>query len=742
MPVDFKYRFFYLFIGLTFYTLTGNAQADKDSLLNVVQNSQDINARISAKFSLTYYMMWTDIDSSRKMLDELSHLVAKEGNIENKARILGMKGTFYWFSGTHDSAFFYYRKCIDFATTNKLNNQYKKTIANLGALFNQLSIPDSALHYLNIALELASKEKDTATMSKAYFDLGILYNKMNYNSLALENLLKAKAYFLKIQDTVSLSLVYNSLGNVYQNIGNFENSRNATFAALKYDLASKRIDRQNDLLNNLGLNYWKNSSKLDSARFYVMKAIEMPTTKSQLTSLKVYYINLGGIEFQLKNFEQALKYFRKAQAIETPYEDNYNLSALYVNLGAAWWSLKNGDSALYYSMKGLDMALKIKAIDQVLNAFKNLYEIDSTRKKYLSAIQYQQRLKDYSDTISNVDVRNRIAELDIIYKTVQREKENAFLLTQNQLNREVISKQRVIVFISLAALVTFFVFLILLLRNQRKLNFALAELHKKNSEIEKKQAEIEIKNQHLQFQKEKLTELNQTKDKFFSIIAHDLKSPFNALLGFLDVLENDFNLMSDPEKINIIKILHENSENTYNLLVNLLDWSRSQRGLIQNQPEILRLRDPADHAIEILSQRTLKKEHSIQNLISSEQMVYADPNLTQTVFINLINNAIKFTPRKGTIILNSVEKNGFVGISVTDNGIGIPKAKIDGLFDINSDFNRKGTENEIGTGLGLKMFKEFVETMGGTISAESEENKGTTFTFSLPVYHSEGLRLS
>jgi len=737
-----KNKVLILLPGFIFHAMFCFAQADKDSLLNVVKNSQDPNAKISAKFSLTYYMMWTDIDSSRKMLDELSHLVAIEGNIENKARILGLKGTFYWFSGTHDSALFYYRKCIDFSTTNNLKSQYKKTIANLGALFNQLSIPDSALHYLNIALELASKEKDTATMSKAYFDLGILYNKMNYNSLALENLLKAKTYFLKIQDTVSLSLVYNSLGNVYQNIGNFENSRNATFTALKYDLASKRIDRQSDLLNNLGLNYWKNSSKLDSARFYVMKAIEMPTTKSQLTSLKVYYINLGGIEYQLKNFGQALNYFRKAQAIETPYEDNYNLSALYVNLGAAWWGLENSDSAFYYSIKGLEMALKIKAIDQVINAYKNLFEIDSTRKRYLSAIQYQQRLKDYSDTISNVEVRNRIAELDIIYMTTQKDKENAFLLTQNQLNREVISKQSVIVLISLAALITFFVFLILLLRNQRKLNFALDELHKKNNEIEKKQAEIELKNQHLQLQKEKLTELNQTKDKFFSIIAHDLKSPFNALLGFLDVLENDFDTMSDTEKFNIIKILHENSENTYNLLVNLLDWSRSQRGLIQNHPAILRPGEVAESAIDILSQRASRKEHSIQNLISSEQLVYADPNLTQTVFINLINNAIKFTPRNGTIILNSVEKNGLIEISVTDNGIGIPKAKIDGLFDINSDFNRKGTENEIGTGLGLKMFKEFVETMGGTISAESEENKGTTFTFSLPVYHPGGMRQS
>jgi signal transduction histidine kinase len=158
--------------------------------------------------------------------------------------------------------------------------------------------------------------------------------------------------------------------------------------------------------------------------------------------------------------------------------------------------------------------------------------------------------------------------------------------------------------------------------------------------------------------------------------------------------------------------------------------------LIKNQPEVVQLHEIAKTAIGFLNQRSRKKEHNIQNLISIEHFVFADPNLTQTVFINLINNAIKFTPRNGIITITSREANKLVEIAVTDNGIGIPNDKIGKLFSIDSDFNRRGTENEIGTGLGLKMFKDFVEIMGGTISVVSEENKGTTFSFSLPVYHS------
>jgi len=741
MTVTVKNVFLFLFISFAFPAMFCNAQNDKDSLLDVVKNSNDINARIKAQSRLTYYMMWTNIDSAHKMLDDLSPLVKEYGSPENMARFLSLKGTYYWFNGTPDSALFYYRKCRDFSKTNNITDQYKTTISNLGALFNQLSIPDSALHYLNIAFELAKEANDTATIAKVHFDVGLTYNKINYNNLALENLLKAKEYFSRIHDTVTLSLIYNSLGNAYKSIGNFEKSRDASFAALQYDLASKRIDHQSNILNNIGVNYWKNKHDLDSAKYFVKQAIEMPSASEQPLKLMTYFTNLGGIEYDCENFRPALSYLEKARSVEMPYEDYFTKSGLYVNLGAVWLALGNTDSAYYYSRLGLEMALKIDAFEHLKNAYKNLFQVDSVCKNYPSAIRHLQLSRNYSDTISNVEVRNRIAELDIIYQTKEKVKENLLLTTKNQLNQKVITNQKIIVFVSLAALLSILVFVVLLLSNQRKLRRALIELNHKNVEIEKKQQEIELKNQHLQLQKEELTELNQTKDKFFSIIAHDLKSPFNALLGFLDLLENEFDTMNDSEKYEIIKTLHESSESTYNLLVNLLDWSRSQRGLIQNYPEVIQLHEIADSALRILAQRSTKKEHTIQNLILQNHVVYADPNLTQTVFINLINNAIKFTPRKGTIIITSVETNGLIQISVSDNGIGIPKDKISGIFSINSDFKQVGTENEIGTGLGLKMFKEFVETMGGTISVESEINIGTTFTFTLPVYQSGNLNV-
>lgn len=737
MPANLRKRIFFLLIGFTFHSILCAGQPERDSLLSIIKNSNDINLIISARGSLAYDLMWTDIDSAGKMLESATVLAAKEGNKESRARVLILKGTFYWFSNEYDSALFYYRKGLNYSKQNNIAKQYKSVVANLGALYNVMSIPDSSVHYLNIALELARKSNDTVTLAKAYFDLGSIYNVMQYSNLALENLLKARDYFLEIHDTVTLSFVYTSLGITYGGIGDFEKSRQASLTALQYDLATNRISREGDIFNNLGVSYWQNKRDMDSAIYYLRKSIEKPSTENKENRMFSFYLNVGGVETDKRNFREALNWFHKAQGVKLPYEDQYRQSALLVNLGAVWLFNGYSDSAVYYSHKGLDMALKINAYEYVKNAYKNLYLIDSAHNDFHSAIKHYQLYYNYKDTIASVQVRNKIAELQIIYQTRQKDKENALLITQNLLNQKVIEKQRNIVFTILGAFIIILIFVVLLLRNQKKLNSALIQLRQKNEEIEKKQEEIELKNQHLELQKKELTELNLTKDKFFSIIAHDLKSPFNALLGFLDILENEFDEMDDAEKFEIIKTLHESSENTYSLLINLLDWSRSQRGMVRNYPENLGLREISDSAIGFLTQRAQKKEHHIENLISPEHYVYADQNLTQTVFINLLNNAIKFTPRKGHITLTSEENNGFLKISVRDNGIGIPDDMIPNLFSIESDFNRPGTENEIGTGLGLKMFKEFVGIMGGTISVESEENSGTVFTFTLPASRSK-----
>ena len=288
-------------------------------------------------------------------------------------------------------------------------------------------------------------------------------------------------------------------------------------------------------------------------------------------------------------------------------------------------------------------------------------------------------------------------------------------------------------FIVVAALTIILIFTLILLRNRRKIKPANQQLCEKNEALTESSRIIHEKNASLQAQKAELEKLNQTKDKFFSVVAHDLKSPFNVLLGFLEILERDFGNMDDESKYEIIKTLHVSSNNTYNLLVNLLEWSRTQRGLIRAVPQKIHIRVNADQALEFLSFRARQKEHRIENRIDKQLTALADPMLSQQVFINLINNAIKFTPRAGHIQIDAQRHDDTIMISVCDNGIGIPEKVRQNLFGLDSQFRQNGTENEQGTGLGLLICHEFITLMNGRIWVESQEGQGSCFHFILPA---------
>ncbi len=247
---------------------------------------------------------------------------------------------------------------------------------------------------------------------------------------------------------------------------------------------------------------------------------------------------------------------------------------------------------------------------------------------------------------------------------------------------------------------------------------------------EKKKAEQALKESEA-----KLQESNKTKDKFFSIIAHDLKSPFNSLLGFSDLLLQNHKKYDEEKREYFIKSINNSSKNTYKLLENLLTWSHSQTGIIEFLPQEIKIKTVISEIV-LLSQ-PIAKNKSIGLLDDTESniSVYADKNMINTVLRNLITNAIKFTKKNGTIIVsvNETKKQDFIEISVTDTGVGIPKDKIDNLFRIDKNTSTPGTEKEIGTGLGLILCKEFVEKNSGEIWAESEVDKGSKFIFTLPV---------
>ncbi len=232
---------------------------------------------------------------------------------------------------------------------------------------------------------------------------------------------------------------------------------------------------------------------------------------------------------------------------------------------------------------------------------------------------------------------------------------------------------------------------------------------------------------------EELVQLNATKDKFFSIIAHDLKGPFNSLIGFSELLIDEVKNgnYSNVEKFSTFIYLTSNQ--TFNLVLNLLEWSRSQTGKIEFNPESILFSNLIDEINNLLISQADKKGIKLINKISCDLTVFGDKNMLETVIRNLVSNAIKYSRKGGIIIIESAELKDSIQISVSDNGVGISEENIEKLFLIEHNLSTLGTDNENGTGLGLILCKEFVDKHNGKIWVESEVGKGSEFKFILPV---------
>lgn len=246
--------------------------------------------------------------------------------------------------------------------------------------------------------------------------------------------------------------------------------------------------------------------------------------------------------------------------------------------------------------------------------------------------------------------------------------------------------------------------------------------------------QVELRNKEIiEIQNEELRKLNATKDKFFSIIAHDLRSPFNSIMGFSQMLVDKVQDM-DREKIEkMARLIYESSKMAMDLLMNLIEWSLSQSGRIEFHPEKIRIADVVKKIEPLFAQAARQKDIGIKIKIPFQQTAYADDVLLETILRNLLSNAIKFTHSGGEVIVSAEEQNSHVIVSVTDSGIGIPKNKLNKLFRIDEAVSTQGTNKEKGTGLGLILCREFVEKHGGKIWAESEKGEGSTFYFSLPA---------
>jgi signal transduction histidine kinase len=477
-------------------------------------------------------------------------------------------------------------------------------------------------------------------------------------------------------------------------------------------------------MNNIGSLYIARKD-FDKAREYILKAYEIAKEINDDKSILIALNNLGEISNSTRQYDQALEYLMQARVIAETRKDYNSMATILLNIGISYMKKGQPEKSISFFTESLKYADAINSINTKRDLYKNLYTLYKDGNNILKSLEFLELYTEANDSINSEESRLKIKELEINYNAENFRNEIELLKKDNEINKLSLNRQRIgiislIIILALSGIIWFINSQ--RTRLKRETNKLLTQKNKELEATLKKLKESEIS----------LKELNATKDKFFSIIGHDLRNPLNALLGFSELISNSSREYTREEIRKYNKIINDSARNIHQLIENLLEWSRSQSGNIDFSPKRHNLQPIIKDIQNIFSIQLEKKNITIHNYIPDEMMVYADKNLLSTILRNLVNNSIKFTPSGGYISLSAERSNGQVSISISDTGIGMTRDQVSNLFQLDNHLTKIGTSQEPGTGLGLILCKEFIDIHKGSIHVESEPAKGSTFRFSLP----------
>lgn len=556
-----------------------------------------------------------------------------------------------------------------------------------------------AYEYTNNALKLRQKIGDKSGIATSLNVLGVLYYYTGNYLTAIDYHLKAMEIREELHEEMKLAGSYNNLALIYIALGNYD-------AALDYLIKALNINIKNGRTKNATIN--DNIGDVYSKMGNYKKALEYFNKSLAISKVTGYkkteansYFNFARVYHRMKDTTNAFKYYRLSLNLYTEIEEPHGIANTENGMAMLYSENKDFKNALPHALIALKHAEKITSLDNIYNSANVLQQCYADIGDYKKAYKYMTIFHEMSDSLMNNDKYKRIARVESNYKMerIKKEKEAE------------ISKQQYFIIglvIFLVFLIAFVILIIWDYKHKRQLNNQLNKLN-------------------LQLQDAVLT-----KDKFFSIIAHDLKSPFQGLMGFSQILEADYNSLSEIRKKEIIEDIEKLSVDTYKLLENLLEWANIQRGKIKINPVEINVYDELFSTIALLSQTAKNKNISLKNKLDENIVIKADKYMFQTIIRNLISNAVKFTKQSGTITIASNVTEETVAISVSDTGVGMKKNILDNLFILDKAVSTKGTENENGTGLGLLLCKEMIELHKGTINVKSELGKGSEFTITFP----------
>lgn len=648
----------------------------ENELLDVIKKSSGTD-KIDRMTDLVNYYVTTDQQKALSTAEEAIRLARSKGYIHGEADLSVALGRVYYELSDAEKAVRYSRNALNLS----LKADYKKGIAraknNLGIFYSDQGNFTHAVELLLDAAKISEENGFLKEASDSYNILGLTNYLMRDYTKAIQFTRNALSIREKIGDKLGIALSNENLGIIHQALKKYQD-------ALKYHTNAMNIK------------------------------LELGDKGGYAGSLD----NVAIINRELKNYQKSIYYYNQALKIRKEMQDLKGIASVYSGIGKIYMEQKDYSNALSFLFRSYDIRLQT---GDKRGARSSLSRITATYERmgdYNNALRYFKLYADINDTLYNMENTRNIAEMQAKYESEKKDKEIKYLEREQQMA----SRQRNIL-IAVIFLITGLVIIILIIYNSLRVSNKV--LNEKNAEVSRQKGELQKLN-------DDLISSNSEKDKLFSIIAHDLRSPFTVILGYSEFLMDDKERLSAEEVRNFSTAINQSSKKVYALLENLLHWSRMNLGRVEFKPTEIALSHTVCGIIELYKSQIEEKKLSVSCDIDDHSTVYADGNMFELVLRNLLSNAVKFSSYSGCIQFTARLDGNNMTVGIRDFGTGIGENDLKNIFTTRMQ-SREGTSKELGTGLGLLLCKEMIEKNNGRIWVESRLNSGTTFWVSLPA---------
>lgn len=686
-----------------------------DSLERTIE-LENTELKVMELADLSKYYFFYNIDKSigfARRAYNISQSLSYEKGIEESLLDLGY---YFHFIGNADSATFYIEKYMDYALA--VGDKYLIAKAKMFNAINYMLTLDflKGFEFYLDALNFYTEQNDNYGIALTHYYLGRSYMQIDDYITSLFHFDLASQLFESMNRKAELSLVYkwNALALIKENHHKLAARNLHKSLALNKEI--NNISSTVFLYLDLSRFHMDYGRRYDSSFYYLNKALDLCQTYKFNYQSGLSYSVLAYYYLIKDDLKKALDYNIKALEVRSDHGMKYLTGSSMINIGEIYMKQKDYNNAKEYFIMAMNLASELHSLFYLAKAYYNLYKLYGLLNDQESELKYYALYADMNNRLINQKNNKELIKLKYQFEKDENAKEREILEREHNIKNLKLSEEKLIgtfLIISVFLMITVAIVLYSMNANKKRIG-----------------KQLQTANDKLAASEKALINLNNSKDRFFSITAHDLKNPLQYFRMAFEMMSNNFEFYTKEDRNRLLKEMRASTDNLYYLLENLLLWSKIMTKSLDINYETFELRSALSGIVRDQFLYAKKKGLQIKTDIDSGLYINGDQSLIKIILKNVINNAIKFTS-EGEIQINASIKEDFIEMNIIDNGIGMSYIEMENLFKIDYRSNKLGTQKEKGTGLGMIVSKKLIELNGGSIWVESKDGLGSTFTILL-----------